>query len=116
MTTVESKQDFSLSDNACKRIASLIKKRNDSQIKLRISVEGGGCSGFQYCYNFVDEEATEDDLYIEKNGAKVLIDRTSLELVKGSTLDFKEDLSGSYFQIKNPIAASGCGCGNSFSI
>ncbi len=116
MTTAESTQDFSLSDNACKRIAFLIKKRNDPQIKLRISIEGGGCSGFQYRYNFVSEEATKDDLYLEKDGAKVLIDLTSLELAKGSTLDFKEDLNGSYFQIKNPIAASGCGCGNSFSI
>lgn len=109
-------QNFSLSDDACKRIAFLINKRNDPGIKLRISIEGGGCSGFQYRYNFVSEEATYDDLYIEKDGAKVLIDKTSLELVKGSILDFKEDLNGAFFQIKNPIAASGCGCGNSFSI
>ena len=72
-------------------------------MKLRISIEGGGCSGFQYRYNFVSEEAEKDDLYIEKDGAKVLIDATSLELVKGSVLDFKEDLNGAYFQIKNPI-------------
>lgn len=116
MATSKLKQDFSLSDNACKRIAFLIKKRNDPNIKLRISIEGGGCSGFQYRYNFVSDKPTKDDLYIEKDGAKVLIDHVSLELVKGSTLDFKEDLNGSLFQIKNPIAASGCGCGNSFSI
>ena len=109
-------QDFSLSQGACKRIAFLIKKRNDSQVKLRISIEGGGCSGFQYRYNFVSEDVKSDDLYIEQEGAKVLIDKVSLELVKGSMLDFKEDLNGAYFQIKNPIAASGCGCGNSFSI
>jgi iron-sulfur cluster insertion protein len=108
--------DFSLSSSACKRIAFLIAKRNDSNIKLRISVEGGGCSGFQYRYNFVDDQATIDDLYIEQNGAKVLIDLTSLELIKGSILDFTEDLNGAYFQMKNPVAASGCGCGNSFSI
>ncbi len=108
--------DFSLSDNACKRIAFLIAKRNDPQVKLRISVEGGGCSGFQYRYDFVDEQPTQDDLCIERDGAKVLIDKISLELVKGSILDFSEDLNGAYFQIKNPIAASGCGCGNSFSI
>ncbi len=109
-------KDFSLSEGACKRIAFLIKKRNDPQVKLRISIEGGGCSGFQYRYNFVYEDIGSDDLYIEKDGAKVLIDKVSLELVKGSMLDFKEDLNGAYFQIKNPIAASGCGCGNSFSI
>jgi iron-sulfur cluster insertion protein len=108
--------DFSLSDSACKRIAYLIAKRNDSQVKLRISVEGGGCSGFQYRYNFVNDTPTADDLYIEQAGAKVLIDNTSLELIKGSMLDFTEDLNGAYFQMKNPIAASGCGCGNSFSI
>lgn len=116
MTTDQLEQDFLLSENACKRIAFLIQKRNDPQVKLRISIEGGGCSGFQYRYNFVSEEATKDDLYIEKDGAKVLIDHISLELVKGSTLDFKEDLNGALFQIKNPIAASGCGCGNSFNI
>ncbi len=108
--------DFSLSDNACKRIAFLIAKRDDQQVKLRISIEGGGCSGFQYRYNFVNDNPTQDDLYIEQNGAKVLIDKMSLELAKGAVLDFNEDLNGAYFQIKNPIAASGCGCGNSFSI
>ena len=108
--------DFSLSPSACKRIAYLIAKRDNPQIKLRISVEGGGCSGFQYRYNFVEDRISSDDLYIEQDGAKVLIDLTSLELVKGSMLDFSEDLNGAYFQMKNPIAASGCGCGNSFSI
>lgn len=109
-------ESFSLSENAIKRIAYLISKRNDPSIKLRISVEGGGCSGFQYRYNFVQEQATSDDLYIEKDGAKVLIDSSSLELIKGSTLDYSESLDGAYFQIKNPTASSGCGCGNSFSI
>jgi len=108
--------DFSLSASACKRIAFLIAKRDDPQVKLRIAVEGGGCSGFQYRYNFVTDQATSEDLYIEQDGAKILIDLTSLELVKGSILDFTEDLNGSYFQMKNPIAASGCGCGNSFSV
>lgn len=107
---------FELSESACKRIAFLIKKRNNPLIKLRISVEGGGCSGFQYNYNFVEDEVSSDDLYIERNGAKVIIDKTSLELLKGSHLEFHEDLNGSFFQIRNPIAASGCGCGNSFSI
>ncbi|MEK6734783.1 MAG: iron-sulfur cluster insertion protein ErpA [Pseudomonadota bacterium] len=109
-------EEFSLSDSACKRLAFLIAKRNDQNVKLRVSVEGGGCAGFQYAYNFVTDEISEDDLYIERDGAKLLIDRASLELVKGSILDFVEDLNGAFFQIKNPNAASGCGCGNSFSV
>lgn len=116
MTKTSLEKDFSLSESACKRIAFLIKKRNDEKVKLRISVEGGGCSGFQYQYNFVTDKITKDDLYIEQDGAKVVIDHTSLELIKGSSLEYHEDLNGSFFQIKNPIAASGCGCGNSFSI
>lgn len=108
--------DFALSASAIKRISFLIEKRNDPNIKLRISVEGGGCSGFQYRYNFVTDQTTTDDLYIEQDGAKILIDLVSLELIRGSMLDFTEDLNGAFFQIKNPIAASGCGCGNSFSV
>lgn len=107
---------FDLSDSACKRIAFLIAKRNNPLIKLRISVEGGGCSGFQYNYNFVEDKLSQDDIYIEKKDARVIIDKISLELLKGSHLDYHEDLNGSFFQIKNPIAANGCGCGNSFSI
>lgn len=108
--------EFDISDSACNRISNLIKKRNSLNTKLRISVEGGGCAGFQYKYIFVEDEITDDDLYIEKHGAKVLIDNISLELIKGSILDFSEDLNGSFFNIKNPNAASGCGCGNSFNL
>jgi iron-sulfur cluster insertion protein len=107
---------FTLSESAIRRISFLINKKNDPSIKLRILVEGGGCSGFQYRYEFVNDDITAEDLYIEENGAKVIIDYVSLELIKGSCLDFLEDLAGSHFQIKNPIAKSGCGCGNSFSI
>lgn len=109
-------ETFTLSDSACARISFLIKKRNNPQVKLRISVEGGGCSGFQYNYNLVEDNPSDDDIFIIKNDAKVLIDKTSLEFLKGAYLDYHEDLNGSFFQIKNPIAASGCGCGNSFSI
>ena len=107
---------FFLSQSASKRISFLISKRDNNEVKLRISVEGGGCSGFQYKYEFVTDKVSDNDLYIEQDGARVLIDSVSLELVKGSTLDFNEDLNGSFFQIKNPVAASGCGCGNSFSV
>ena len=109
-------QDFSMTESAMKRIAFLIAKRNDSTVKLRVSIESGGCSGFQYHYEFVNDEVTKDDLYIEKNGAKLIIDNTSLDIVRGSILDYNEDLNGAYFQIKNPLASSGCGCGNSFNI
>jgi iron-sulfur cluster insertion protein len=106
---------FSISDKASQRIAFLINKRNDPMVKLRISVESGGCFGFQYQYNFVAEEQGEEDIYLEKNGAKVLIDKISIELIKGSVLEFQEDLSGAYFFIRNPQVTAGCGCGNSFS-
>ena len=108
--------DFSLSISASNRIGFLLNKRNDQNIKLRISVEGGGCSGFQYKYQFVQDEPGDDDVFISENGARVLIDSISLELVKGSILEYIEDLNGSYFKMKNPNAASGCGCGNSFSV
>ncbi len=110
------KQNFFLSESAAKRIASLIAKRNDPSISLRISVEGGGCSGFQYKYEFVTDLPNEDELIIEQEGAKILIDLISLDLLNGSTLDFNEDLSGSYFKMKNPNASNKCGCGNSFSV
>ena len=108
--------EFTLSLGARTRIIHLLEQKNDSNMKLRVSVEAGGCSGFQYRYTFVIDKVTEDDLYIEQDGAKVIIDKTSLELVRGSSLEYTEELGGAYFHIKNPIAASGCGCGNSFSI
>lgn len=109
-------EKFFISENACKRIAFLLSKKNNPDTKLRISVEGGGCAGFQYEYKFVNDSIQIEDLYIEQNGAKVIIDSISLQFVQGSTLDYIEGLEGSYFTIKNPQAASGCGCGNSFSL
>ncbi len=109
-------EKFFISESACKRLFFLLTKKNNQNAKLRISVEGGGCAGFQYEYKFVDDIAQAEDLYIEQNGAKVLIDAISLQFIKGSTLDYVEGLEGSYFTIKNPQAASGCGCGNSFSL
>ncbi len=107
---------FSLSNDAVKRIADILIKKNDPNMKLRVSVEGGGCSGFKYKYEFVTDTPMDDELVIEEGEARVIVDPTSLEFLKDSILDFYEDLSGSYFKIKNPNAASGCGCGNSFSI
>jgi len=82
---------------------------------LRISVSGGGCSGFQYGFTF-DDAVAQGDLVVERDGAIVVIDETSLDLLGGSQIDYVEDMIGASFQIKNPIAKSSCGCGNSFSV
>ncbi len=82
---------------------------------MRLAVSGGGCSGFQYGFSF-DETRQADDLVFERDGVGLVVDSVSLELVKGAEIDFVEDLMGASFQVKNPNAASSCGCGNSFSV
>jgi iron-sulfur cluster insertion protein len=106
---------ISLSESAAKRIAFLAAQEAQPGMMLRISVSGGGCSGFQYGFAFDDNKNDEDRLF-ERAGAKVVIDETSLELLAGSEIDFVEDLVGASFQIKNPNAKSSCGCGNSFAV
>lgn len=103
-----------LSDSAARRIAFLL-SREAADSKLRVAVNGGGCSGFQYVFDF-DSTAADDDIVIEKDGAKVLIDSASLELLKGSEIDYVTEMVGASFQIKNPNASTSCGCGNSFSV
>ncbi|UXN04664.1 MULTISPECIES: iron-sulfur cluster insertion protein ErpA [unclassified Bartonella] len=103
-----------VSDSAAKRINIILAKEPDKKA-LRISVEGGGCSGFSYKYELVDAQ-NEDDFVIEKNGAQILIDSISLPFIEGSEIDFVDDLMGQSFQINNPNAVSSCGCGTSFSI
>jgi iron-sulfur cluster insertion protein len=105
---------FSVSPNAAKRIAFLA-AREARPVMMRVAVLGGGCSGFQYNFTFEDRR-NDDDLLIERDGAQVLVDATSLELLKGSELDYVEEMVGSSFQVKNPNATSSCGCGNSFSV
>ena len=105
--------NVSLSDAAVRRIATLI--ADDSNMMLRVSVAGGGCSGFQYGFT-LDDQRNDDDLVFQQGGVGLIIDDTSLELLKGSEIDFVEDLMGSYFAIKNPQASSTCGCGTSFSV
>ena len=105
---------FDVTPNAAKRIAFLASKEA-KPVMMRVAVLGGGCSGFQYNFSF-EEAGGDDDLTIERNGAKVLVDATSLELLKGSELDYVEEMVGSSFQVKNPNATSSCGCGNSFSV
>ncbi len=100
--------------SAAKRIAALTAAEGP-KIMFRIAVNGGGCSGFQYDFSF-DDTPTGDDLLIEQDGARVLIDQTSLEFLGGCEVDFIEGLMGSHFEIKNPNAKSSCGCGTSFSV
>lgn len=103
-----------VSDRAAKRIAKILTGEPDGTV-LRVSVEGGGCSGLQYKYDLVTDRE-EDDLAIEKNGVTVLIDSVSLQYMAGSEIDFVDDLIGQAFQINNPNAVAGCGCGTSFTI
>ena len=103
-----------LSDNAATRIAFILAKEQDKSA-LRVSVEGGGCSGFSYKFDLVS--TTEpDDIIIAKSGATVLIDPMSVDYMAGSEIDFVDNLMGQSFQIKNPLATAACGCGTSFSL
>ncbi|MBA8667165.1 iron-sulfur cluster insertion protein ErpA [Holosporaceae bacterium 'Namur'] len=108
-------QDFTLSEAAAGRILRLKELEGDPNLKLRIGVLGGGCSGFQYQFVLDATPSPQDTIY-SLNGAEVLVDDMSLELLKGSMLDFEEDLGSASFVIKNPNATAKCGCGNSFSI
>ena len=104
-----------VSESAARRIVALKQQEEAQDAYLRIAVSGGGCSGFQYGLSF-DEQRNPDDFVFERDGIAVVVDDVSLDLLNGSELDFVEDLMGASFQIKNPNAASSCGCGNSFSI
>jgi iron-sulfur cluster insertion protein len=114
MSPVPDRQ-VSVSDSAAKRIASLIAQEGDPRLMLRLSVSGGGCSGFQYGFTF-DNSIQVDDHLFERDGVKVVVDETSLDLLAGAQIDFVEDLVGASFQVKNPNAKSSCGCGSSFSV
>jgi iron-sulfur cluster assembly accessory protein len=114
MTTVASAAPVTISERAARRIGEILKSEGDDA-KLRISVEGGGCSGFQYKFD-VERTQTEDDLVIERDGAIVLVDSTSIPFLAGSEVDFVDDLIGASFRVVNPNATASCGCGTSFSI
>ena len=108
--------EFGLSDSAAKRISVLLQDEADGANKfMRVAVEGGGCSGFQYIFSF-DSDRNNDDLSFKNGGVEVVVDEISLELVRGGQLDYVEELIGSYFAVVNPNASSSCGCGTSFSI
>ena len=105
---------ISLTQNAAKRVA-LIAARQAKPAILRLAVDGGGCAGFTYKFELADD-LEADDTIAETDGVKLVVDPVSLDLVKGSAVDFVEDLGGSAFRVTNPNAQSGCGCGSSFSV
>lgn len=107
-------EDIILMPNAAKRVAAIAAKQGVDAV-LRLSVDGGGCSGFQYRFGLA-ETIDDDDIITMENGVKLVVDPMSLDLVRGSAVDFVESLGGSAFQVKNPNAANGCGCGSSFSV
>ena len=104
-----------MTPNAVKKITELLAEENNPALNLRIFVQGGGCSGFQYGFTF-DEEVNEDDFNLEIDGAKILVDSMSSQYLQGAVIDYTESLAGSQFAIKNPNAQTSCGCGSSFSV
>ncbi|MBQ63095.1 MAG: iron-sulfur cluster insertion protein ErpA [Gammaproteobacteria bacterium] len=106
---------MTFSDAAAFKVKSLISEEENEDLKLRVFVTGGGCSGFEYGFTF-DEDAEEDDTMIENSGVTLLVDALSFQYLVGAEIDFKEDLQGARFVITNPNAETTCGCGNSFSV
>jgi len=101
-------------DNAAEKVRSLIEEEGNAELKLRVFVTGGGCSGFQYGFTFEDTVA-EDDTALEKHGVTLLVDPMSFQYLQGAEIDYSEGVEGAQFVIKNPNATSTCGCGSSFS-
>ncbi len=106
--------DIALSPSAASRVAWIAERQQKPAI-LRLAVEGGGCSGFQYRFGLADAPEA-DDVVVETDGVRLVVDTMSLDLVRGATVDFVENLGGAAFKVENPQAASGCGCGASFSV
>ena len=102
-------------DSAADKVRQLITEEGNDNLKLRVFVQGGGCSGFQYGFTF-DEETSEEDTVMTRNGVTLLIDAMSYQYLVGAEIDYKDDLDGAQFVIKNPNATTTCGCGSSFSV
>lgn len=117
MSVAETYEPTSLvfSDNAANKVRSLIEEEENDQLRLRVFVTGGGCSGFQYGFTF-DEDVAEDDTQVDNGGVVLLVDPMSFQYLSGAEIDYEEGLEGSRFVIRNPNASSTCGCGSSFSI
>ncbi len=107
--------EIALSGSALKRVAWLLEQEDTAGLMLRVTVSGGGCSGFQYGFSF-DDVVNPDDRTFERDGVVTVVDEASLEFLAGAEIDYVEDLGGAAFQIKNPNATSSCGCGSSFSV
>ncbi|WP_439107682.1 iron-sulfur cluster insertion protein ErpA [Congregibacter sp.] len=117
MTVAESfdPNAITLSDRAVNKVRELVSEEENTSLKLRVFITGGGCSGFQYGFSF-DEDAAEDDTTIERDGVTVLVDPMSFPYLTGSEVDYSEGLEGSRFIVNNPNATTTCGCGASFSV
>ena len=114
-TLAEGAPALNLSDAVVAKVGELLAEENDPNLRLRIFVTGGGCSGFQYGFSF-DDVAKEDDLEVERGAIRVLVDAMSLQYLMGAEIDYEDSLEGSRFVIRNPNASSTCGCGSSFSV
>ncbi|WP_024299043.1 iron-sulfur cluster insertion protein ErpA [Methylomicrobium lacus] len=106
---------INFTDSAAAKVSELIAEEGNDNLKLRVYVTGGGCSGFQYGFTF-DEDVNEDDTRIVNGGVTVLIDSMSIQYLQGAEVDYKEDVNGAQFVIRNPNASTTCGCGSSFSV
>jgi len=107
--------DLKITSDAVVRINQLLATKDNPDLMLRVYIQGGGCSGFQYGFQF-DDTQQDDDISIEQEGVKVLVDMLSLQYLEGAEIDYKDDLLGSRFLVNNPNATTTCGCGSSFSI
>ena len=114
LTNYETSDLLVFTDAAANKVKNLIEEENNDELKLRVFVSGGGCSGFQYGFTF-DENVQDGDTKIEKNGVMLLVDPMSFQYLSGAEIDYKEDLEGLQFVINNPIATKTCGCVSSFS-
>lgn len=108
-------QNLVFTDSAANKVAELIAEEKNPNLKLRVSISGGGCSGFQYGFTF-DEAVNDDDFVVEKNNVQLLVDAMSYQYLSGAEIDYREDLEGARFIIRNPNAKTTCGCGSSFSV
>lgn len=108
-------QPLNFTDAAADKVGALIKQEGNADLKLRVYISGGGCSGFQYGFTF-DDAVQDGDTKIENHGVTLLIDPMSVQYLMGAEIDYKEDLSGAQFIIRNPNATTTCGCGSSFSV
>ena len=112
---VDNEPSLIFTDAAADKVGELIEEEGNPQLKLRVFISGGGCSGFQYGFTF-DEETQDGDTEVENRGVTLLVDPMSVQYLMGAEIDYKEDLSGAQFVIRNPNATTTCGCGSSFSV